>query len=213
MKETPRVAVTISRQTGSGGAYLGYLVAREMGFKYIDREILYRAARELGTDVGNLERIDEKSSGFIENILKGFSFGVPESTFVHPTKVPVYDRDLFAAECRIMNEIAEQHDAVFVGRAGFHALRNKPDVLRVFTHAPAAFRIERVMKMRKVDRREAQAIVTDSDQRRAKFVRDMVGVHWMNTGNYHLCIDSGAIDFTDSLDIIVRLVRKKWPRK
>ena len=44
------VTVTIARLMGSGGSYVGRLVARRLGFKYIDREILYEAARRLGTD-------------------------------------------------------------------------------------------------------------------------------------------------------------------
>jgi len=33
-----------------------YLVAKELGFKYLDREILRQAAERLGTDVRMLER-------------------------------------------------------------------------------------------------------------------------------------------------------------
>ena len=41
-------AITISRQTGSGGTYIGFLAAKKLGFRYLDREILQQAAKELG---------------------------------------------------------------------------------------------------------------------------------------------------------------------
>ena len=42
------IAVTISRQMGSGGTYVGYKVAKKLGFTYVDREILRLAAKRLG---------------------------------------------------------------------------------------------------------------------------------------------------------------------
>ena len=210
MREFTFVAVTISRQMGSGGAYLGYLAAQQLGFKYVDREILQRAARELGTDVEGLERIEEKPSSLIETIMKGFSFGAPET--VSSTGGPVYDKDLFARESRIMNDIADGCDAVFIGRAGFHALRNRPRVLRVFTCAPLEFRIDRVMQAQKVSRSRAEALIADSDRKRAGFVRDMAGVNWLDARNYHLCIDTGTVGFESGAAIIADIVRSKWGR-
>jgi hypothetical protein len=42
--------VTISRQLASGGAYIGQRLAQRLGFRYVDREILTRAAAALGLD-------------------------------------------------------------------------------------------------------------------------------------------------------------------
>ena len=62
MGKTP-ITITISRQMGSGGSFIGYSVAKELGFNYIDREILRQAAERLGTDPGALEYLDERSPG------------------------------------------------------------------------------------------------------------------------------------------------------
>ena len=61
MKEERHVAITISRQMGSGGAYIGHLIAKELGFQYFDREILRQAAEHFATDVKLLEDMGEKS--------------------------------------------------------------------------------------------------------------------------------------------------------
>jgi hypothetical protein len=47
----------------------------------------------------------------------------------------------------------------------------------------------------------------DSDQKRAKFIRDMVGVNWTDLKNYHLCIDSSVIDFNLCVELIARVVK------
>ncbi|MGE5789446.1 MAG: AAA family ATPase [Syntrophaceae bacterium] len=210
MGTNPHRAITLSRQMGSGGSYIGYLAARALGFKFIDREVLRQAADHLGTEVSQLEHQDERSSGLIEKLIRGFFLGAPEAaTTARHLKRPVYDRDLFSLECRIMNEIAERYNAVIIGRGGFHALRKRPEgsVIRVFIHAPLEFRVQRVMKARNiVDAAEARSIIEESDRRRARFIRDMVGVEWTDAKNYHLCIDSSVAGFPRSVEMIAGLV-------
>lgn len=208
MEEKPRTTITLSRQMGSGGTYIGYLTAKRLGFHYVDREILREAARQLEIDVGALEGLDQRSSGLVGNLIRAFTFGTPDARCA-PLRKPVYDRDLFAVEYRIMNEIAERYDAVIVGRAGFYALRERPRVIRVFVHAPLEFRVRRVMKVQCLtDIREAQALVEETDRRRAKFIRDMTGADWSNALNYHLCIDASVMDFDSGVSMITALVSK-----
>jgi len=207
MGDKGHTAVTISRQMGSGGTYIGYLLARELGFKYIDREILRQAAKHLKTEADWLENYDERSSGLLANILRGFALGTPETTHTTPLNRPVYDRELFTLECKIMNDIVDLHNAVIIGRAGFHALRDRPGVIRVFIHAPLEFRIKRLMKVQKItDIRKARADIEKSDKRKAKFIRDMVGISWTDSLNYHLSIDSSIAGFDASMKMIMKLM-------
>ncbi|HAA04090.1 MAG TPA: hypothetical protein DCE18_12015 [Syntrophobacteraceae bacterium] len=48
------IAITISRELGSGGSHIGKLVANRLGYAYIDRQILQMAAKELGVDEAEL---------------------------------------------------------------------------------------------------------------------------------------------------------------
>jgi cytidylate kinase len=206
MEDKPKTAIAISRQMGSGGTYIGYLAARRLGFQYVDREILREASRQLEIDVGVLEGLDQRSSGLVENLIRAFTFGTPDAHSA-PLRKPVYERDLFTVECRIMNEIADRYNAVIVGRAGFYALRDRPRVIRVFVHAPLAFRVRRVMKVQGLtDIRDARTLVEETDRRRAKFIRDMTGADWSDALNYHLCIDASVIDFDSSVAMITGLV-------
>jgi cytidylate kinase len=209
MREKPHVAIAISRQMGSGGSYLGYTAAKELRFKYIDREILRQASQRLHMGTAVLEEYEERSGGLLETILRGFSFGDPEMPYARGAKQPVYERDLFGIECTIMHEIVDRYDAVIVGRAGFHVLRERPGVIRVFVHAPLEFRINRVVQVQHSLVSEARAKVEASDQTRAKFVRDMTGVEWTDARNYDLCIDSSRVSFPTSVEMIIKLVDKK----
>jgi CMP/dCMP kinase len=208
MEEKTKGTIAISRQMGSGGTYIGYLTARRLGFQYVDREILREAARQLEIDVGILESLDQRSSGLVKNLIRAFTFGTPDARCA-PLRKPVYEKDLFAVECRIMNEIADRYNAVIVGRAGFYALRNRNQVLRVFVHAPLEFRVRRIMKVQCLANiREAQALVEETDRNRAKFIRDMTGVEWSDALHYHLCIDASVIDFDSAVSMIAGIVER-----
>ncbi len=196
-------SIVVSRLMGSGGSYIGYLAARELGFRYLDREILREASERLGVDPALVEHAEERSAGIIENLLRSFSSGAPESAFIPPSGRAVYERDLFELESTIMNRVVDKFSAVIVGRGAFHALKDRPEVLRVFVHAPLEFRIRRVMESRKTaDYESIRSIVIESDRRRTRFVKDIIGVNWMDARNFHLCVDAGAMDFRSILGMI-----------
>jgi cytidylate kinase len=209
MTEKACKAVLISRQMGSGGSYIGHLVAQDLGFKYIDRVILREAAKRLGTDEESLAGREERSSSLIEKVLAGFAVGAPLA-YGPPLGRPVYDKDLFTVERRIMNDIVDHYSAVIMGRGGFHGLKDRPDIVSVFIHAPMEFRIKRVMDVLHMrDPKKAQAKIRESDRKRTKFVRDVLGLDWTDARNFQLCVDSSVSGFSGSAGIIISLVNEK----
>jgi len=213
MEERSRV-ITVSRQMGSGGDYIGYEVAKTLGFAYVDREILRQAASILKRNAASLEQYEERSSGFIRNLLRTFAFGSPDTPYVPPMERPVYDRDLFALESKIITEIVDKHDTVVIGRAGFHVLKGRPNTVHLFIHAPYDYRVKRVMKADSTaDAQEAQAKVEESDKRRGKFIRDMTGTEWTDALNYHLSVDSSAASLSDIVKIVLNFIEKGLLRR
>jgi len=195
---------------GSGGTYIGYQVAKELGFNYVNREILRQAAERLGTDKALLQEYEQKSSSLIQNIIKVFSFGTPEVTAYIPKDRPIYNEEVFAVESRIINEIANTYNAVIMGRGAFHVLKNRPQAVHILIYAPSEFRISRVIKAATVTKaQEVRMKIEESDQERAKFIKDMTRTVWTDARNYHLCIDSSAIGLSTGIKMIVRLVEQK----
>ena len=213
MQEKTYSTITISRQTGSGGTYIGCLAARKLGFRYLDREILQQAAKELGIEPQMLENYDGRSVPLLERIINSFCFGTPEVPGVPSFRKPIYDKDLFALESKIIKQVADQCSAVFVGRGGFYILKNRPDTIHVFIHAPFDYRVEHIMKEQKVDEKDARAMVQESDRTRTKFIRDMLdakmlGIDWTDARNFHLCLDSSIISLSAGAEIIMNMVGK-----
>ena len=208
MKKKIYSTITISRQTGSGGTYIGYLAAKELGFRYLDREILQQAANETGIEPQLLEKYDGRSVPLFERIINSFCFGTPEMPGVSSFKKPIYDKDLFALQSNIIKKITGQCSSVILGRGGFYILKDRPDTLHVFIHAPLDYRIERIMKEKKIDENEAKAMVQESDRTRTKFIRDILGIDWTDACNFHLSLDSSVIGISSSVEMIAKLVKK-----
>ena len=205
MKE--RKSITLSRQMGSGGTYIGYLAAKELGFRYLDREILRRAAEEMDVEPKMLEKYDGKTASLLEKIINSFCVGTPEITGTPPFRKPVYDKDLFAMESKIIKQIADQCSAVIVGRGGFYILKDRPVTMHVFIHAPLDYRVESIMKAQKIDKKAALSLVQNSDRQRTKFIREMEGIDWTDARNFHLSLDSSAIGISACVEMIAKLVK------
>ena len=60
MSEEKPFFITISRQLGSGGAYLGQRIAARLGIYYADQEIVRKAAGMLQVSEEVVEPMDEK---------------------------------------------------------------------------------------------------------------------------------------------------------
>ena len=204
------ITLNISRQFGSGGAYVGRRLARKLGFKYADREILTLAARRLDVPVEELSLKEEKAPGFWEDFFRSFTFGAPDTGFYTPPPLrTVSDESLLEAEADIIRNISGRYDAVIIGRAAFHVLAGSPGAVNVFLHAPLEFRVKRVMELYRLKTRsEAEAMIDRNDEARERFVRVVTGRDWMEADNFHLCVDTAAAGFDLAEEMIEGLVRK-----
>ena len=102
----------------------------------------------------------------------------------------------------------DEHNAVIMGRGGFHVLKDRPKTVHLFVHAPREYRIERVMKADSTaDAGEAEARIEESDRRRSKFIRNMTGTEWTDARNYHLCIDARTVGLSESVRMVIGFVK------
>ena len=205
-----RTTITIARQMGSGGSYLGQLVAAQLGYKYIDREVLHLAAQELGYDAKELEARAERVSSFWERFFGGLTLGPPETRYAPPPLRAVTDRQLFEKQTEVLREIAKKSDCVIVGWGGCHVLPRHRGKLNIFCHAPLSFRIKRVMEIYEVQtEEEARESIGESDEMRKRYIEEMTGKDWACAENYHLSLDTSLLTFEESAQLIIEFLKRK----
>ncbi|HMF55180.1 MAG TPA: cytidylate kinase-like family protein [Pyrinomonadaceae bacterium] len=205
-----RTTITISRQLGSGGSYVGQLIARKLNLKYVDREVLQLAAKEFGCDERTVAARAERVSSFWERILGGLTFGAPESHYAPPPLPNFSDRELFEKLGEIMKRIAGKHNCVVVGLAGVHVLPRHAGMFSIFCHAPTGFRVNRVMKLYKAGTKEdALMMIEESDEMRKKYFEAMTRREWACAENYHISVDTSLLPLDDTADVLIEIYKRK----
>ena len=114
--------INIGRQLGSGGRTVGEIIARRLGVKLYDKELINLAARESGICSEFFEKADEKESrGVISTVV-----GYLRAPFVGDdggvTNVLSNDA-LFKIQSDVIRAVAARESAVFVGRCADYILR------------------------------------------------------------------------------------------
>lgn len=205
-----RRTITISRQLGSGGSYIGRLIANKLGLKYVDREVLQLAAKEFGCDEETVAARAERVSTFWERVFGGLSFGTPESAYTPPPLINFSDRELFDKLSEILKKIADKTDCVVVGLAGAYVLPRHPGMFSVFCYAPRSFRVKRVMKLYKAPTKEdAIAMIEESDEMRKRYVEAMTECDWACAENYHASVDTSLLPLDELADVLVEIYKRK----
>lgn len=210
------IAITIARELGSGGSYIGKLLAARLGYAYIDRQILQLAAKELGVDEAELWDRKEHVQSFWEKLISVLAVGAADSVYIPPPRF-ISDEQLIETERRLICELAVEGPCVVLGHGAFHLLRGRARLLNVFVHAPLQFRIERVMSIYHArNQAEASEMIQRSDRERERYVRFFSGLDWFDARNYHLTIDTSLIDFATATEMIASLAgdlreEATWP--
>lgn len=205
-----RTTVTIARRMGSGGAYVGRVIAERLGLRYVDREVLHLAAETLGVEASALEPDRERVSTFWERFFGSLSFGAPEGPYSPPPVRALSDKAVFECQTGIMREMAAREDCCIVGYGAAYVLPRHARMVNFFFHAPLAFRVRRVMEIYKVaDKERARRMIEESDRLRARYFREMTGKDWACADNYHLCVDTSLRPLPELADGLVRFVERR----
>ena len=197
--------VTVSRQYGALSLSVSRRVAERLGYRLVDEQLPVVAAWRLGTSADVVETVSERPRRFGERVLDQLGGGVPEA--VQPP-----DSDDFPVETRhaieaAVREEAAAGDAVIVGRAAGAVLRGRPDLLRVYVHAPLAWRAARVAQSLAIDEAAARAEIARIDEARRTYARDGYRAGSGDIANYDLVIDTSRFGVDGAADIIVAAVR------
>lgn len=173
------IVVTIGREHGSGGRSVGKILARILGVPFYDHQIVSLAARESGLSEECVQQIDGKkpTGSFLYDL------------FMSPGNLPVADQ-VYLAE-RAVIEKAAQEKCVIVGRCADYVLKDRPDCLNVFIHAPLEARVRRVVEEYGDETDgDATAFVQKMDRRRASYYQGCTGRKWGDARNYDLCVST-----------------------
>ena len=190
--------ITISREFGSGGRFIGEEVAKKLGIAYYDKNIIGQIAEKSGLSP---EYIQENAELSPKKGLFAYAFSGRDIT-----GKSVEDM-VYEVQRNIILELAEKEPCVIIGRNADYILKDRDDVLNVFIYGDMPEKIKRITGLYNVKEKEAVKMMADTDKRRRTNYNFYTDQNWGKASNYTLCLNSSQLGYDRCEMIIMECVK------
>ena len=190
--------ITISREFGSGGRFIGEEVAKKLGIAYYDKNIINEIAEKSGLSP---EYIQENAELSPKKGLFAYAFAGRDIT-----GKSVEDM-VYEAQRKVILELADKEPCVIIGRNADFILKDRKDVLNVFIHGDMPEKIKKTCRVYNVSEREAVKMIADTDKRRMTNYNFYTEQKWGKASNYTLCLNSSQLGYDNCEKIIMECVK------
>ena len=196
-------AVSISRTLGAHGEEVGRLVATELGFRYVDNEIIDKAAERAGVSP-EMVASNEKTQPLLTRILDAIAKAPVEPEMMvaqatHPVNLTSAYEDLIE---QVIVETAQQGDVVILAHGASIPLAKVASVLRVLVTASEATRAERVAADQGLDQNAAAKACEESDKERERYFERIYELNRELPTHYDLVINTDILSTAQAARII-----------
>lgn len=185
--------ITISREFGSGGRYIGEELSKKLGWEYYDKEIITKVAEKTGFAEEFVEQAGEHSpfkSIFFYGFVSRDSGGTSLEDYV------------YSAQRKIILELADKGPCIIVGRCADYILKDRKDCLNVFIHGDEESKIQRIMKYKNADIKQARKLMKDIDKRRRINYNYYTDRQWGRAQNFDISLNSTSLGTDNCVKII-----------
>lgn len=180
--------ISISRQLGVGGDYIGVKVAERLGCAYIDKEKIIDLANQRGILMPELELLDEKKPSLFNRIFRDRL-----SIYFHLLQSVIYD-------------YARKGNVVIVGRGGMILLKDVPGTLKIKLISGHQERVERIMEREHLGRELAEELIRESDKNRSGYIRYIFNADWMDPLLYDMVINTSHLDLDTTAEMVIQAI-------
>ena len=190
--------ITISREFGSGGRFIGEEVAKKLGIAYYDKNIINEIAEKSGLSP---EYIQENAELSPKRGLFAYAFAGRDIT-----GKSVEDM-VYEAQRKVILDLAEKESCVIIGRNADYILKDRDDVLNVFIHGNMPEKTQRIIRLYNVDEKKAVKMMADTDKRRMTNYNFYTEHKWGKASNYTLCLNSSQLGYDRCEKIIMECIK------
>lgn len=193
------IVITISREYGSGGRYVGRLVANKLGIKFYDKDLMIKLAEETGLSLKYIENNEQKRNKLTDI----------NSNFNNLTT----QDNLYLAEATLIKELASKESCVIIGRCADDILKERNDVINIFVYSTMKDKIKRVTNLYGILKKDAEKEIRRINKLRSNHYKHYTNRVWGDFANYDLSINSDLLGVEKTADIICKMVEDKVIKK
>lgn len=181
------IVITISREYGSGGRFVGRLVAEKLGLPFYDKELISLSAKESGLSEEYVKMTDEKkkSASYTNN----------------------NDDRLFIAEQKVIEKLAKS-SCVIVGRCADYILKDNKDAIKIFLYSDSKSKEKRAIKYYGLNSKTALRKIDKINKERSKYYKFYTNREWKDFSNYDLSFNVDKYGVEKTAENIINIIEK-----
>ena len=173
-----KVVITISREYGSGGHYVGKLLSQELGIAFYDKEIINLTAQKYGYSKKYILENEERNI-YYNN-----------------------DDKLFNSESQVIESLAKKNSCIIIGRCADYILRDNKNLIKIFFYSDPSSKIKRATKYYGLDEKEALKEINKINKQRAKYYNYFTNKTWNAYDNYDLVINVDKLGVDKTVQVL-----------
>ena len=205
------LVIAIGRQCGSSGKIIGEKLAKALGIKCYDKELLALAAKNSGLCEELFQSHDEKpTNSFLYSlVMDTYNVGLSSSGYMD---MPI-NHKIFLAQFDTIKKLAEEESCVIVGRCADYALADNPNLVSVFITADDKDKIQSLKELYQIDDAKAKEVMVKTDKKRSSYYNYYSNKKWGDVRSYDLCINRSRVGADGAVDIILKYIDVKMQEK
>lgn len=190
------IIITIAREYGSGGRYVGKLLSEKLGIKLYDKSLISLVSDESGLSAEYIEENEQTING---KLLANFN-----SQYYNNLS---NDDNLFIAESNAIKEIASKESCIIVGRCADYILKNNDNVFSVFLYNSDESKVNRAVKYYGLNEKNALKEIQKINKSRENHYKYYTNKNWRDMSNYSLAINVDTFGVEKTADIIKESIK------
>ncbi len=180
--------LTVDREFGSGGGRVAQAIAKRLGWKLLDEEIIEAIAYTAHVDKKVVKRYDEHVDSWLQRLNQQTMRSAALAAGLELREGALFDcQEMVKLTQKIVEQGHAEGNCVIVGRGAQCILRHKPDVFHAFIYAPYKERILRLRKRLEPGANVEQRI-RNVDNERAEYLQRYFRKCWTDLHLYDLLI-------------------------
>ena len=183
-----KIVITISREYGSGGHYVGQLLAKRMGINFYDKNLINLISRKSGLSKEYVEANNQKLASFkyIDN----------------------NDDRIFIAEEKVIKDLANKESCVIVGRCADYILKDNKDTIKVFLYSSSQDKVKRAVKYYNLEEDKALKEINKINSERAKHYKYYTNRDWYDFANYDIALNVDYLGVEKTAELLEQVIRE-----
>jgi cytidylate kinase len=201
--------ITISRQFGAGGITLGKMVAKRLGYSFIDTEIIKMVAEMANVSTNFVETVEKEAGGKFSRIINKL-VSRPLLDRVLKDEHGYIDEEIYLDYLvLIIAQMADEGNVVILGRGSQYILRDHPEAYHFLLINEFENRVRFMQERYNLSQSRAAQVVKSEDKRRLNLYRKLHKTDYDQPSLYHLVLNMDRISLDKAQEMICGLVASK----